>query len=131
MGQGLLGRGDADLLAVDQNLARVRTVDAVNDVHQRGFARAVFTQQRQNLALVQRQVNRIVCLDAVEYLGDPPQFQQGRLRFPAHLQWTSHHSSCTGGICSRMPGARRLQMMPLLGRGNSWRVSMMRVGVTM
>ena len=47
--QGLLGRGDANLLSVDKDLARVRPVDAVDHVHQRGLSRAVFAQQCQNL----------------------------------------------------------------------------------
>ena len=130
VGHGLFGRGDPCLLPLHQDLSGIGAVDAVNNVHQGALAGAVLAQQGQYLAPVQDQVDGVIGRRAAEELRDPPQFQQGRLVLPAHLQWTSHHSSWTGGICSRMPGARRLQMMPLLGRGNSWRVSMMRVGVT-
>ena len=48
-----------------------------------------------------------------------------------YLQKLSHHSSCSGGICSSIPGESRLQITPRVGLGNSLRVRMTRVGVIM
>ena len=52
------------------------------------------------------------------------------LRKETHLQWVMHQISLTGGICSRIPGASSLQMIPPVGLGYSLRVWMTRVGVT-
>lgn len=37
------------------------------------------------------------------------------LRKETHLQWVMHQISLTGGICSRIPGASSLQMIPPVG----------------
>ena len=45
VGDGIVRTVDANRLAVDPNLALVRLVQAVDDVHQRRLARAVLAQQ--------------------------------------------------------------------------------------
>ena len=50
---GIVRLCDLDLLAVHENLAAIGMVETVDDVHQRGLARAVFAQQGVNLALLQ------------------------------------------------------------------------------
>ena len=44
------------------------------------------------------------------------------LRKETHLQWVMHQISLTGGICSRIPDASSLQMIPPVGLGYSLRV---------
>ncbi|MPN36537.1 hypothetical protein SDC9_184046 [bioreactor metagenome] len=45
---------DRDLLAVNKNLARVLLYGARQNLHQRGFSRAVFPQQRVDFSAVCR-----------------------------------------------------------------------------
>jgi len=72
--EGVLGRTDGYRLVVDVDLALVRVVDAGEHVHKRGLAAAVFTQQRQNLALVNVQPALVVCRHRSEALGDVSHF---------------------------------------------------------
>ena len=67
VGKGILRRADRHRLPMNVNLPLVGEVDAGEHVHQRRFAAAVFAEQRQDLALVQLQVNGIVC----RYLTKP------------------------------------------------------------
>ena len=71
-GQSLALCADGDRLAVYQDLTFVRKVDAGQHIHQRGFAAAVFSQQRQNFTTVDVQRNAVVGNDFSESLGDIP-----------------------------------------------------------
>ncbi len=51
-------------------LPLVRLVEAVEDVHQRGLARAIFTQERVDLPLLQGEINVIVGKHARKAFGD-------------------------------------------------------------
>jgi hypothetical protein len=53
-------------LAVHQNLAVRRVVEAKDDVHQGRFARTVFAKQRQDLALHGAEVDILIGDDARE-----------------------------------------------------------------
>ena len=55
---------DADRLAVDQDLARIRRGKPVQDVHQRGLAGAVLAEEGVNLAGPQIEVDAVVRHDA-------------------------------------------------------------------
>ena len=57
-------------LAVEQDFARVRLVHAVEDFHQRRFARAVFAEQRVNLARFHVEIDVIIGEHAGKALGD-------------------------------------------------------------
>ena len=57
-------------LPPQENLARVRRVQAGEHFHQRGFARAVFAHQRVDLARLKRQRNVDQRLDAGERFAD-------------------------------------------------------------
>jgi hypothetical protein len=67
---------DHDLLAVQQDLALVGPVDAVDDVHQRRLPRAVLAAQRVDLARVQREVHARERARSAEALADAAQFEQ-------------------------------------------------------
>ena len=65
------GEPSVTRLAVDQDLALVRLVEPVEDVHQRRLAGAVLAEQRVHLALAQVEVDAVVRDDAGEPLRDP------------------------------------------------------------
>ena len=107
-------------------------INAIYDIHQSALSGAILPQQCQNFTAAEGKIDMIVGRHLAEHLGDPRKaYQDVFVFFIHHLQCTRHQSSCTGGICSRIPGARRLQMIPLSGLGNSCLVSMILVGVTM
>ena len=56
----IAGSGNVNMLAIDENFTAVRVDQAVEDVHQGGFAGAVFSNQGVNLSLTNRQVDLIV-----------------------------------------------------------------------
>ena len=60
------------------DLALVRVVEAVQDVHQRGLAGAVLAEQRVHLAAAEIEVDVVVREDAREALGDPLELEDGR-----------------------------------------------------
>ena len=69
----MASRGD-DIVTVspaDQDLALVRVVEAVEDVHQRGLPGAVLAKQRMYLTAPEIEVDVVVREDAREALGDP------------------------------------------------------------
>ena len=55
--QGLGGGMEGDGLAVQNDLALVGLQYAAQDVHQRGFARAVFAQQRADFSCLQAEIH--------------------------------------------------------------------------
>ena len=55
-----LRRGNVHGLAVNIELALVGEIDAGEHIHERGLAAAVFAEQRQDLALVQLQIDGVV-----------------------------------------------------------------------
>ena len=67
---GIVGVADGNLLAVFQDLALFRLIQAEQHAHQRTFARAVLAQKGVYLALAQLQGDIIVCLDTGEFLGN-------------------------------------------------------------
>ena len=68
--EGVLRRGDGDRLSVYINLPLVGVVDAGEHVHQGSFTAAVLAQQRQDLALVQLQIDGVVGHHRTEALCD-------------------------------------------------------------
>ena len=77
VGDGSVRVIDGDWLAADGNLALVRLVQAVDDVHQGALAGAVLAQQRVDFALLQGEIHVVVRQDAGESLGDPCGLQGG------------------------------------------------------
>ena len=61
-------------LSLDVHLAVCRCVDAVEDVHERGFARAVFADEREHLALFYFKRHVVVCEHAGEFHRDVLKF---------------------------------------------------------
>ena len=70
---GVVRALEGDGLAVDENLPLVGGEHAVQDVHQRGLARAVFSEQGVDVPLLDRHVDRVVGDEGTEPLRDPPQ----------------------------------------------------------
>src|SRR5262249_27418724 len=62
-------------LPVQPDLAAVRTIEPVQDVHERGFARAVLPEQRVHLTAADVEGNVVVGHDAGELLADPPHLE--------------------------------------------------------
>ena len=75
----VLRRTDDDRLPVDEDLARIREIDARDHVHQRGLAAAVLTEDGEDLAAVDLQADVVVGDDAAEGLRDPAQLDGGDL----------------------------------------------------
>ena len=65
------GRRELDRLAVEQDLALVRPVEAGEDVRERALAGAVLAEQRVHLADRDLEVDAVVRDDAGEALRDP------------------------------------------------------------
>ena len=74
---GVAGIVHLDLLAVDQDVAGGGLEQAVELVHQRRFARAVFTQDRVDLAFVDREIDPVVGDKIAEFLDDVAHFNDG------------------------------------------------------
>ena len=77
-----LRRAELGRLAVDQDLALVGPVEAVEDVHQRRLAGAVLAEERVHLALAQVEVDAVVRDDAGEPLRDPAELENRPLVHP-------------------------------------------------
>ena len=71
--KGVSGAADGHLLPIDEDLASIRIVDAGEHVHQRSFSTAVFTQERQDLPLINIEVHVLVGNDSAEFLRNIPQ----------------------------------------------------------
>jgi len=67
--------GKAHGLPLQADRSVVSVIQAVDDIHQRGFARAVFTEQRQNFATMQGQADLIVRQNARKAFGHAVEFK--------------------------------------------------------
>jgi len=79
-GDGVAGVAEAHLLAVDGDGALVRLLHAVEDLHQRGLAGAVLTDEGVHGAAAHGDLDVVVRDDAGEALGDAAQFDGGWTR---------------------------------------------------
>ena len=68
-----------DLLAVDQNVAGGGLKQTVKLVHQRRFARAVFAEDRVDLAFVDREIDAVIGREIAEFLDDVAHLDDGRV----------------------------------------------------
>ncbi|GAP55680.1 hypothetical protein AHiyo6_22450 [Arthrobacter sp. Hiyo6] len=59
-------------LAVDKDFALGGVVKTVENIHQRGFAGAVLSQQAMHLSRLYHQINVVVGYQGSESLRDPP-----------------------------------------------------------
>jgi hypothetical protein len=71
-------RVELNRLAGEEDLARVRTVEAREDVRERRLTGAVLPEQRMNLACGGLEVDAVVRDDAREPFGDSPERDAGR-----------------------------------------------------
>ena len=74
-----LRRAEPDRLALDQDLALVRVVQPVEDVHQRRLAGAVLAEQRVHLAFAEVEADVVVRDDARKALRDVAHLEDGPL----------------------------------------------------
>ena len=109
---------DFDLLALPEHASAARPGDAVDDLHQRGFARAVLAEDGADLACAHREADVVVGDDRRIYLADALQDQPGgaggvRLR-STRREWGGHVGSerflrsGSGQGASWNPDAQRL-----------------------
>ena len=73
--EGILRRGDDDLLPVDEDLSFVGIVDAGDHVHERRLAAAVLAEQSEDLAFPQGETDALVRRDRSEIFADVFEFQ--------------------------------------------------------
>ena len=73
-GNGIPGGIHLQTLSVDEDLTGGRLVQAVQLVHQGGFARTVLPQNGMDLALVNRQINSVIGGKAAELLHNIAHF---------------------------------------------------------
>ena len=85
----VLRGGNGHRLAMNVNLTLVREINAGEHIHQRCLAAAVFTQQRQDLALIQLQIHSIVCHDFSEALCYILHFNRARRSQGSHPFFSS------------------------------------------
>src|SRR5690606_24591209 len=76
-GDGIPGALEAHGLTVDDDVALVRVVEPVQDVHQAGLARAVLAHQREQLARADVEGHVVQRRDAAKPLVDVPKGDQG------------------------------------------------------
>jgi hypothetical protein len=75
---GVFGVVYLDLFAVYEDGARIRLVEAVEDLHQGGLPGAVLAEQAEDLAAVQRDRDVVVRLDGTEGLGHASHLEDDR-----------------------------------------------------
>ena len=71
----VLGAAEAHPFAIDQNFSGVHRMEAVENLHQGAFARAIFAEQRVNFARLNRQIDVVVREHARKAFYDVPHFQ--------------------------------------------------------
>ena len=99
------------LRAVDEDLAGVGLVQARQDVHEGGLARAVLAEQAQDLTSVDRDRDPVVGEDAGELFGDVAQFEPHAVG--PRRQWLRPRSAArTGGGVGLLDGWAYWQPLP-------------------
>ncbi len=92
---GGCGRSDGYGAAIEPDLAAVGRIETIENLHQRGFARAVFAQQRVNLATAHIKINGMGGQHARESLCNPGHFQMvNRWTTGGEKHWCCH--GCEG-----------------------------------
>ncbi len=81
---GIARRAEMHRMPIEPHLALILGVHAGDDLHQRGFARAVLADKPMDLAGRGGKIHRAQGRDAAERLGDPGKFQQRRRRYVRH-----------------------------------------------
>ena len=124
MADGVVRRAETHRLPAQPDLPLVRPVQAVEDAHQRRFAGAVLAEQRQDLALPQLEVDRIVGERAPgKPLGDAAQLDEVSRDAPGwrivdHYWGTNGTSSVPALIAARACRSRRWRRSALSRRAS-------------
>ena len=112
-GHGVARAAEGDRLVVDEDLALVRLVEPVEDVHQGGLAGAVLAEQGVDLARLDDEVDRVVGRERAEALGDRPAARVSRRSPPSSERDGGGRDDCdrvppAGATSSACRSARRL-----------------------
>jgi hypothetical protein len=70
LSDGIMGGSKSHRLAAQQNLSRIRLVQAIQDIHQGGLTGPVFAQECMNFALAQVEIDASIGENTGESLGD-------------------------------------------------------------
>jgi hypothetical protein len=70
----VFGRINGNLIAVDENTSAIGLINTRKHIHQRGLARAVFAQQRKNLAALDVKIDVAVRNDTAKRFCDVSHF---------------------------------------------------------
>ena len=89
--------GDIDFLPVDEDLSFVFLVVAVEDLHERRFARAVFPDQSPHLAFGDGEAHVVERLDARERLADMTHFKKSVVH--CIVSFVTAAGCCPPGCC--------------------------------
>ena len=91
--QSGLGVARWQRLLINRDMTRVGDVMAEQDGHQGGLAGAVFTQQRQHLAALERQADAVVGHLGAKALGDTAK-DQDRVAQGGDITWLTTWAGC-------------------------------------
>ena len=86
-----MGILETELLAANEDVTRIRLELSREDVNQGAFARAVFPQQRMDLARMQHEVHAFQCLCITEAFADAASKDD---RMNAHFSYRMLNSPC-------------------------------------
>ncbi len=75
LANGVGGALDVDTLTVNVDFSLVRRIKPVEDIHQRAFSGAVFTQQGMDFTFFQGQIDVVVGQNARKTFGDTTKFK--------------------------------------------------------
>ena len=71
---GCIGILDNRFLTVDPDLALIRLIQSVQDIHQCGFTGAVLAQKRVDASLFHAELHTVQCAEGAKILADPLHF---------------------------------------------------------
>jgi hypothetical protein len=93
-GDGGVGVEDPGRLAVDEDLAGISLIEAVEDAHQRRLAGAVLADDSVDLALPDLHVDVLVGVNEAEFLVDPLQLNGNVVHVPSTFYVCHHQFRC-------------------------------------
>ena len=105
-------------ITVEYDLPLIGLVDTADGFHQRGFARAVFSDERDHLARAHLQAHLPKCHDAREAFGNPLQFEQWRAHGHGRCLAATQLLEARGEFLHLVPGDRQRRDDDLLVGGN-------------
>ena len=84
MAEGILRRTDNHLFVIDEDIAFIGIVNAGKHIHQSCLTAAVFTQQSENLSLIDVQPNLVIGQNSSKGFGDVSHFYRSNFCLQSH-----------------------------------------------